>query len=100
MTLVANTSQAVKLPVKADAEPYNPPQQYAVFNAGTVVAFVAFGGASITASAPNTTNGTPGGYPCLPGIITVLSVAGNPAYMAAISTSTPAIYVSPGKGKL
>lgn len=100
MTLVANTSQNIKLPTKQDGQPQDPPTQYAIFNAGATLAFVAFGNSGVTATAPNATTGAAGGVPVLPGIITVLSIPGNPAYMAAISTGTPAVYVTPGKGKL
>jgi hypothetical protein len=75
-------------------------QQYAVWNTGSTYAFVAFGGSAVAATVPN--GATPGSFPIAPstaGRPTVVTVQGNPGYVAAImASSTGTIYICPGNG--
>jgi hypothetical protein len=101
---VAVTSSQVALPQQAASGNYGaqatagPSVQIQVYNSGTAVAFVAFGNAA-TAVALTPAGATAGSYPVAPGAVVVLTVAGNPAYAAAISgTASGVIYFTPGSG--
>jgi hypothetical protein len=69
--------------------------QIRLYNSGTAVTFVAWGGPNVTASPSS-------GYPVGPGVIEVITVESpynSPVYFAAISTASNAnLYVTPGQG--
>lgn len=61
-----------------------------IYNAGTVAAYISWGGASVTASTSN-------GLPIPPGTFQVLTLNG--AYIAAITASgTATLYITEGSG--
>lgn len=76
--------------------------EYTLYNSGSVVVFVDFGGASITTSVPS--GATAGGYPIGPGVketIGVQQTAGvAPTNIAAIGASAgpSVLYISSGAG--
>lgn len=98
------SSQAVALPTPAGngANPAaNAPATFVIDNTGAsgLYAFVAFGPSTVVATIP--TGSTPGSYPCPPGK-TVITVPGNPAYVAvnASAAGPTNVYITPANGKL
>ena len=79
-----------------------PAAQFMVWNSSTsYFVFLAFGPSSVAATAPN--GSTPGSFPLAPqglsGAATVITVPGNPAYVAAICPGgTSTVYICPGTG--
>ena len=72
----------------------NTPYQVRVYNAGTQVAFVAFGSTSAVTAATATS------MPVPPGAVEVFTVPFNTQYIAAISANanSGALYATPGEG--
>lgn len=76
--------------------------QFAIWNAGSTFAFVAFGGSSVAATVPTTQ--AAGSFPVSPGAgyngpPATITVSGNPGYVAAImASSTATLYICPGNG--
>ncbi len=72
--------------------------QVQVFNSTTAIAFVACGGSTITAAVGSAGTAT-SSYPIAPGSVVVITPQVGAAYCAAIlSTSTGAVYFTPGSG--
>lgn len=63
-------------------------QQQQVYNAGTGVAFLAWGGATVVADAT--------GYPVAPGAVIVVTPPKGATNVAAIGVGT--VYITPGQG--
>jgi hypothetical protein len=75
-----------------------PTSQFEIYNAGSVVVYVAFGTITATAVATIPT-GTAGSYPIPPGCDKILTVPGSPNYIGVISSAAgQVIYVTPGSG--
>lgn len=68
-----------------------------IYNAGSTVAFVAFGDAAIVATAAS--DGTPGDMPVAPGAVIVVGVPASAVQVAVIG-GTGAVYITPGTGGL
>ncbi len=80
---------------------------FRIYNAGSAIAYVAFGDSTVTATVPTAgtgTGGTAGSFPCGSGITEVQAAASSDAgstalYIAAItSSSTADLYATPGNG--
>jgi hypothetical protein len=85
LTLSATTSSS-RVQVSAVAVP----QEYRIYNAGTVAVFIEDGNSAVTAN-------TTADVPIAPGAIEVLTLAGT--HVAGITASgTATIYITPGDG--
>lgn len=73
-------------------------KQFQLYNSGANPVFVAFGVTAPTALVPS--GATPGDYPVAPGAVVVVTVEGNPQFVAAIAAvaNTAPLYVTPGDG--
>lgn len=100
-----SSGTAVALPTQPGAASsttaQDTPTQFAVYNSSaSVIAFIAFGPSTVAATTPS--GATPGSYPVppsAPGLPTIISVPGNPAYAAIIAASAITCYITPGYGK-
>lgn len=93
----ASTRVALTLPPQNSGVPGPAFSQFQLYNAGTLAAHVAFGGATVVAVQPN--GATPGDYPVAPGAVVVVTVAGNPTNVAAIASGVSGVLeITPGAG--
>lgn len=75
------------------------PNQVQVYNSTTGIAFVIFCTSSSCTAHAGSTGTSTSDYPVAPGAVIVMTVPANTTYAAAVlSTSTGAVYFTPGQG--